>query len=195
MSEVFWELLLIRRASPMPRPVEMLLLLLLGLSRQSQEAQALQPWLESCVKVAATAAGLTPDERTTSFKADAAVVAAADEMLHFDGLMARQFFSAARPLPPHLPSLIVRALSSLLLRTTSYCCCAAIQTGLHPLPPTVFALLLFPSPPCTEHVMQYGGRRRGMQLGDLWLMARGRCTVAAAAERPPLLAPCSWGAW
>jgi hypothetical protein len=50
LSEVFWQLLLILHASPTPRPVEMLLLLLLGLWRLSQELQALHPGLDLVLK-------------------------------------------------------------------------------------------------------------------------------------------------
>jgi hypothetical protein len=83
LSEVFWQLLLIRHASPKPRPVEilllLLLLLLLGLWTVEAVPGAADPpaWPGSCVKFAASADGLTPDERTTSSKAVAAVAAAA----------------------------------------------------------------------------------------------------------------------
>jgi hypothetical protein len=46
LSEVFLQLLLIHHYSPMPRPVEVLLLLSMGLSRLSQELQAFQPDLD-----------------------------------------------------------------------------------------------------------------------------------------------------
>jgi hypothetical protein len=50
LSGVFWQLLLILHASPTPRPVGMLLLLLLGLWRLSQELQALLPGLDLVLK-------------------------------------------------------------------------------------------------------------------------------------------------
>ena len=50
LSGVFWQLLLILHASPTPRPVEMLLLLLLGLWRLSQELQALHRGLDLVLK-------------------------------------------------------------------------------------------------------------------------------------------------
>jgi hypothetical protein len=42
---------------------------------------------------------------------------------------------------------------------------------------------------CTEHVMQYGGMRRGMMLAGLADVE----VASAAADRPPLLASGSWG--
>ncbi len=50
LSEVFWQLPLIRHVSPTPRHVEMLLLLLLGLWRLSQELQALHHGLDLVLK-------------------------------------------------------------------------------------------------------------------------------------------------
>ncbi len=50
LSEVFWQSLLILHASSTPRPVDMLLLLLLGLWRLSQELQALHPGLDLVLK-------------------------------------------------------------------------------------------------------------------------------------------------